>query len=74
MLLEGAVVRSHVPARHHKRLPAVPGDLADLLRAIVRVERTERAQRRRRGKRHEATERAKGRTVVYIADLRARPA
>lgn len=73
MLLEGRVVRSHVPARHHKRLPALPGDLADLLRSIVRVER---ADRRRRGKRRDAAEpaKAKTRTVVYIADLRARHA
>lgn len=70
MLLEGAVVRSHVPARHHKRLPTLPGDLADFVRTIVRVER---AERRRRGKRRDA-EPAKARTVVYIADLRARPA
>lgn len=61
-----------MPARHHKRLPALPGDLADLLRTIVGVERTERAQRRRRAKRHGAGEPAKTRTVVYIADLRAR--
>lgn len=69
MLLEAPVVKSHARTRH--RPQSVPADLADFVRTVVRHER---AQRRRRGKRHDGAEPAKSRTVVYIADLRVRPA